>query len=79
VVRNTTRIVAGALVVLAVGPSVEIDDPAAVTLDEWCSKGISVRIPENALARPSAVAAFGYTRQADGTWQVTSYNTQSCG
>jgi len=60
-------------------PTVEIDDPAAVALDEWCSDGISVRIPEGALAHPSAVAAFGYARQANGTWQVTSYNTQSCG
>lgn len=60
-------------------PTVEIDDPAAVSLDEWCSQGIRVRIPEGALARPSAVAAFGYAREANGTWQVTSYNTQSCG
>lgn len=60
-------------------PTIEIDDPDARELDEWCSTGIHVSVSEGALADPAAVAAFGYTRQSDGTWQVTSYNTQTCG
>ena len=60
-------------------PSVEIDDPAATTLDEWCSTGIQVDVPEGALTDPQYLAAFAYTRQPGGTWQVTGYNTTSCG
>ena len=48
-------------------PNVEIGDPNAVELDEWCSDGIAVdgfyeTTPD------VEVAAFGYRRQADGTW-----------
>jgi hypothetical protein len=38
-----------------------------------------VQVPEGALTDQRAVAAFAYTRQADGTWLVTGYNTQTCG
>ncbi|HEV7760641.1 MAG TPA: hypothetical protein VGO78_16670 [Acidimicrobiales bacterium] len=60
-------------------PTVEIDDPAATTLDEWCSTGIHVSTPEGALTDNGYLAAFAYTRQPDGTWQVTDYTTTSCG
>jgi hypothetical protein len=60
-------------------PTVEIDDPAATALDEWCSTGIQVGVPEGALTDNRYLAAFAYTRQPDGTWQVTGYNTSSCG
>ena len=60
-------------------PTIEIDDPGAAELDEWCSTGIHVDIPDGALTDPGAVAAFAYTRQPDNTWQVTAYNTTSCG
>ena len=48
-------------------------------LDEWCSTGIHVGIPEGALTDNRYIAAFAYTRQPNGTWQVTGYNTTSCG
>jgi len=60
-------------------PAIEIDDPAATELDEWCSTGIRVDIPVGALSDSGDIAAFAYTRQPDGTWQVTDYNTSSCG
>jgi hypothetical protein len=59
-------------------PSIEIDDPNADELDEWCSEGIVVEGYYE--TNPDVeVAAFGYRRQADGTWAVISYNTSSCG
>ena len=60
-------------------PTIEIDDPAARELNEWCSMGIQVTLPEDALSDPRALAAFAYTRQPDNTWQVTAYNTTTCG
>lgn len=60
-------------------PAIEVEDPDARELDEWCGTGISVDIPDGAMDDWDALAAFGYTRQPDGTWLVTSYNTTSCG
>ncbi len=58
-------------------PTIELDDPAATEVNEWCGEGISVDIPAG--AGDGAVAAFAYSQQADGTWLVTGYNTSSCG
>ena len=60
-------------------PTIQIDDPAARELNEWCSMGIHVTLPEGALSDPRTLAAFAYTRQPDNTWQVTAYNTTTCG
>jgi hypothetical protein len=58
-------------------PAIELDDPAATEVDEYCGRGISVDIPEG--AGDGAIAAFRYSQQPDGTWLVTRYNTNSCG
>lgn len=64
-------------------PTIEIDDPEADDLDEWCSQGISVNWPDLDAVYdrngPTALAAFAYGKQVDGTWAVTDYNTSSCG
>jgi hypothetical protein len=64
-------------------PTIEIDDPEADDLDEWCSQGISVNWPDLDTVYdrngPTALASFAYGKQVDGTWAVTDYNTSSCG
>jgi hypothetical protein len=65
-------------------PTVEIDDPAATDLDEWCSTGIQVGWPDGGEVYdrngPTGdLGAFAYGRQVDGTWAVTDYSTNSCG
>jgi len=58
-------------------PTIELDDPNATEVDEYCGSGISVRVPDG--AGDGVIAAFGYSQQPDGTWLVTSYSTSSCG
>jgi hypothetical protein len=63
-------------------PTIEIDDPAATRLDEWCSTGIHVGFDPESFDRNGTtgdLGGFAYTEQPDGTWAVTGYNTTSCG
>jgi hypothetical protein len=58
-------------------PAVVLDDPSATSVE--VSGGWGIRVDAPVGGGEGAAAAFGYSQQPDGTWLVTSYNTNSCG
>jgi len=56
--------------------SIEVSDPGATELDEWCGDGgIDVQPGDGSNGPPGA---FYYAGQAEGGWAVTEFNSTSC-
>jgi hypothetical protein len=56
--------------------SIDISEPSATELDEWCGDGgIDVQPGDGSNGPPGA---FYYAEQAAGGWAITEFNSTSC-